>query len=73
LVTVTSSYAVTGMTCEHCVAAVDKSLSALDGVQAVTVDLVPDGDSTVTVFGTLEPDRRAVRSALAAAGYRLAR
>lgn len=71
--TVTSSYAVTGMTCEHCVAAVDKSLSALDGVERVTVDLVPEGDSTVTVFGTRELDRRAVRSALAAAGYRLAR
>jgi copper chaperone len=61
------------MTCEHCVAAVDKSLSALDGVERVTVDLVPEGDSTVTVFGGQELDRRVVRSALAAAGYRLAR
>jgi copper chaperone CopZ len=72
-VTATSSYAVTGLTCEHCVSAVSGSLAALDGVQRVAVDLVPDGDSTVTVIAARELDRRVVRSALAAAGYHLAR
>jgi len=61
------------MTCEHCVAAVRRSLFALDGVEAVDVELTVDGESTVTVVSAAPPDRRVVRSAVAAAGYRLAR
>jgi len=45
----TTSYKVTGMSCEHCVNAVTSELSGLDGVSAVTVDLVPNGVSLVTV------------------------
>ena len=45
----TTTYPVTGMTCEHCVNAVTSELGGLDGVSAVTVDLVPDGISLVTV------------------------
>ena len=41
----TTSYKVTGMSCEHCVNAVTSELRGLDGVSAVTVDLVPDGVS----------------------------
>ena len=44
----TTTYPVTGMTCEHCVHAVTSELGGLDGVSAVTVDLVPDGISQVT-------------------------
>ena len=36
---VTSTYSVTGMTCEHCVAAVTEEVGRLDGVQSVHVDL----------------------------------
>ena len=45
----TTTYKVTGMTCGHCVNAVTSELTGLDGVSAVTVDLVPDGVSLVTV------------------------
>ena len=45
----TTTYKVTGMSCEHCVNAVRGELGSLGGVSAVTVDLVPDGISLVTV------------------------
>ena len=64
----TTTYAVTGMSCEHCVNAVTSELSGLAGVSAVTVDLVPDGNSRVTVAsaGPLPVD--AVAAALDEAG-----
>jgi copper chaperone len=68
-----TTYAVTGMTCEHCVRAVSEELSRLDGVTAVTVDLVPGGDSTVTVASAAPLAEQAVSAALdEAGGYRLA-
>ena len=45
----TTTYAVTGMSCEHCVNAVTTELGSLDGVSAVSVDLVTGGSSRVTV------------------------
>ena len=45
----TTTYTVTGMTCEHCVNAVTSELGGLVGVSAVTIDLVPGGGSLVTV------------------------
>jgi copper chaperone len=45
----TTTYKVTGMSCEHCVNAVTSELGSLGGVSAVTVDLVPDGISLVTI------------------------
>lgn len=35
----TRTYAIEGMTCNHCVANVDKNLKAIDGVEEVSVDL----------------------------------
>lgn len=69
----TQSYAVTGMTCDHCAHAVASELRELDGVDGVEVTLVPGGTSTVTVSSdrTLEPAR--VAEALDEAGdYQLA-
>ena len=43
------TYQVTGMTCEHCVRAVTSELAGVPGVSAVTVALVPGGESAVTV------------------------
>jgi copper chaperone len=66
-------YQVTGMTCEHCVHAVTGELNNLDGVTGVTVELVPGGQSAVTVTseGALPAD--AVAAALDEAGeYQLA-
>jgi copper chaperone CopZ len=65
----TATILVSGMTCGHCVKAITEELSALDGVQEVSVELVVDGNSSVTVT-SLEPlDPGAVREAVDEAGY----
>lgn len=66
---VTSTYTVTGMTCEHCVGAVTQEISTIDGVGDVRVDLA-SGAVTVTSDGPLSAD--AVRAAVDEAGYELA-
>ena len=69
----TTSYKVTGMSCEHCVNAVTSELGRLDGVSAVTVDLVPDGVSVVTIASAQPLANDAVGAALDEAGdYRIA-
>ena len=69
----TTSYKVTGMSCEHCVNAVTSELRRLAGVTDVTVDLVPDGVSVVTVASAQPLADDAVGAALDEAGdYRIA-
>ncbi len=69
----TTTYKVTGMTCEHCVNAVTSELTSLDGVSAVAVDLVPDGVSQVTVTsGSPLPDTAVTEALDEAGGYVLA-
>ena len=69
----TTTYKVTGMTCEHCVNAVSSELTSLDGVSAVIVDLVPDGVSQVTVTsGGPLPDTSVTEALDEAGGYLLA-
>jgi copper chaperone len=68
-----TTYAVTGMTCEHCVRAVTGELTRLGGVTGVNVELVPGGASLVTVTGDAPLPGEAVSAALdEAGGYRLA-
>ena len=55
---------VAGMTCAHCVRAVEAAVGGVPGVVAVSVDL-PAGH--VTVSG--EPDPQAVRRAISEEGY----
>ncbi|MDI2032209.1 heavy-metal-associated domain-containing protein [Saccharopolyspora sp. TS4A08] len=62
-----TTYHVTGMTCQHCVASVTEEVGAVDGVTDVRVDL-PTG--AVTVVGSAE--EAAVRAAVEEAGYELA-
>ncbi len=64
----THSYAVTGMTCGHCVGAVSAELSALPGVEAVAVDLVSGGISTVTLTADTPPTPQQIAAALDEAG-----
>jgi copper chaperone CopZ len=64
---------VVGMTCGHCVQAVTQELTALDGVQDVSVELVPDGTTVVTVTSAAPLDDAAVRAAIDEAGYDIAR
>jgi copper chaperone len=45
----TTTYSVTGMSCEHCTNAVTTQLRGLNGVTGVRIDLVPGGASRVTI------------------------
>ena len=67
------TYAIAGMTCAHCVRAVTEELAKLDGVTELTVDLVPDGTSWVTVTSAAPlPDSSVIEALDEAGGYRLA-
>ena len=61
-------YPVKGMSCDHCVNAVTTELENLAGVASVTVDLVPEGVSRVTVASDRPLDDDAVGAALDEAG-----
>jgi copper chaperone len=63
------AYGLEGLDCGHCVETVEKAVSAVPGVESATVDLVPDGISSLTVSGTA--DEAALRAAVVAAGYSL--
>ena len=65
----TSTYTVTGMTCEHCVASVTEEVEEIDGVEAVDVDLAT-GAVTITSADSL--DDASVKAAVEEAGYQLA-
>jgi len=69
---VSTQLAVTGMTCHHCVASVTEELTALRGVQNVSVDLVVGGASTVTVESESPLFEDDLQAAIAEAGYALA-
>jgi len=61
------TYSVSGMSCEHCVAAVSAEVGELPGVEVVEVRLA---SGALVVHG--EIDDEAVRRAVEAAGYSLA-
>jgi copper ion binding protein len=62
----TSTYAVKGMTCAHCVRSVTEEVSEVPGVTAVDVDLA---SGRLTVSSERPVDDGAVRAAVAEAGY----
>lgn len=64
----TTRWEVTGMTCGHCVNSVTEELSALPGVSEVSVDLVSNGTSTVTVNSADPLDADSVKAAISEAG-----
>ncbi len=61
-----------GLTCGHCVASVTEELEELDGVKNVSVELVKDGLSKVTVISDTYLDDDSLRDSVAEAGYELA-
>ncbi|RUR01743.1 heavy-metal-associated domain-containing protein [Labedella endophytica] len=65
-------YLVAGMTCGHCVSAVTEELSAIDGVESVSVDLNAGGVSTVDVTLSRPLAAADVEAAVVEAGYSLA-
>lgn len=64
----TSTYAVKGMTCEHCVAAVTEEVSKISGVTDVAVDL-DAGQVSITSDQAVSDDD--VAAAVDEAGYEL--
>ena len=64
----TTTYAVTGMTCAHCVHAVTEEVTAIPGVSDVQVDL---GSGALRVTSETPVDEGAVRAAVDEAGYAL--
>jgi len=60
---------VKGMTCEHCVSAVQKEIGSLPGVTGVEVEL---DSGTVRVTADPPPGLPELRDAVDAAGYELA-
>ena len=67
-----TTYQVTGLTCEHCVRAVTGELTDVPGVSAVSVALVPGGESAVTVTSDAPLPAVTVAAALdEAGGYQL--
>ncbi len=65
------TFHVTGMTCDHCVHAVTEEVSALDGVEAVTIELVAGGASSVLVTSASPVCAEVMRAAVDEAGYEL--
>ena len=64
----TTTYTVSGMTCQHCVMSVTEEVAEIPGVRAVDVDLAA-GSLTVTSEGSA--DTTAIRAAVEEAGYEL--
>ncbi len=62
-------YHVRGMSCNHCVMAVKKALTSIDGVNSVDVELAT---GQVTVNFTDAVDDAVVAEAIQDAGYQLA-
>ena len=65
----TTTVNITGMTCGHCVSAVQSELSGLPGVETVDVDLVNGGTSTATISSSAPLDAASIDDAVAEAGY----
>ena len=64
-----TTFTVTGMTCDHCRRAVAQEISAVEGVESVTVDVTT---GTVTITASQPVDRADVAAAVDEAGYALA-
>ncbi len=60
------SIKIKGMSCQHCVMAVTKTLSAIDGIKNVQVDLKTE---TATYEETKPVDANVVAAAVKKAGY----
>lgn len=71
--TVTAEYRVTGMTCQHCVAAVTDEVTSIDGVSAVAIDLRPEGESLVQVTSAAALSDDDLDAAIHEAGYEVVR
>lgn len=70
--TVREHYLVDGMTCGHCVSSVTEKVTAIDGVESVSVDLNAGGTSRVMVVSSQPISAAQIDAAITEAGYQLA-
>lgn len=61
----------TGLTCEHCAASVTEEVQEIENVNEVNVEVIKDGQSTITIEHDGELDSAKVEAAIAEAGYEL--
>jgi copper chaperone len=61
-----ATYTVNGMTCDHCVRAVETEVGKIPGVSSVSVDL---GAGRLTLLSEEAIDAGTVRAAVEEAGY----
>ena len=59
----------TGLTCNHCAMSVTEEVSEVEGVDSVEVDVVKDGESTITIEHTDPVSDTAINAAIAEAGF----
>ncbi|MDJ0313162.1 heavy-metal-associated domain-containing protein [Arthrobacter sp. H35-D1] len=64
-----TKYELEGLTCGHCVQTVETAVSAVQGVESATVELVAAGISSLTVTG--DAGMASVQAAVDNAGYTL--
>ncbi len=67
----TQTYRVAGMTCDHCVAAIDEEMRKVAGVRDVVIELAPGDVTTVTITSDAPLPLDDVREAVDEAGYDL--
>ncbi|MCU1522715.1 MAG: hypothetical protein JWN19_3100 [Arthrobacter sp.] len=66
-----AEYALEGLTCGHCVETVQESVTAVNGVETASVELVPGGRARLVISGSASDEAVAVRDAVTSAGYNL--
>ena len=59
----------TGLTCNHCAMSVREEIEEIENVTGVEVNVVKDGESTVTINHTGDLDAEAVSAAIEEAGF----
>jgi copper ion binding protein len=64
-----ATYSVSGMTCDHCVRAVEAEVGKIAGVASVSVDL---GANQVTLISDGPLDDAMIRAAVEEAGFEIA-
>lgn len=67
----TTDFGVTGLTCNHCVMTVSRAAALVPGVRSVSIDLVPNGTSTLHVESDGVVDEATLEKAIDDAGYEL--
>jgi len=65
------SYRLVGLTCGHCVASVTEEVEGIPGVTTVAIDLVPGGESGLTISSDHQLSREQIAVAVTEAGYQL--